>query len=62
MQLEPYTESLVFDCSSCGEKMVIYGRLEDWLPRNPIFRSNCGKGLTFSDEAKAQYYASLKAS
>jgi hypothetical protein len=42
--------------------MVIFGRVEDWLPRNPVFRCNCGEGLTFSEDAKEEYYASLKVS
>jgi hypothetical protein len=42
--------------------MVIFGQVEDWLPRDPVFRCNCGEGLTFSDHTKAEYYASFKAS
>ena len=60
MQLDPRAESFVLDCG-CGEKVVIFGRVEDWLPRNPVFRCSCGEGLTFSEEAKAEHYASLKA-
>jgi hypothetical protein len=51
------TESLVLDCS-CGEKLIILGRLEDWLARDPVFRCVCGGGLTFSDDAKEEYYES----
>jgi hypothetical protein len=61
MQLDQRAESFVLDCR-CGEKMVIFGRVADWLPRNPVFRCNCGEGLTFSDGAKEEYYVSLKAS
>jgi hypothetical protein len=61
MQLDPRAESFVFECG-CGEKVVIVGRAEDWLPRNPVFRCNCGERLTFSDNAKEEYYSSLKAS
>jgi len=61
MQLNQCAESFVLECG-CGEKVVIVGRVEEWLPRNPVFRCNCGKGLTFSDDAKGEYYASLKAS
>ena len=62
MQHDPHAEkSFVLDCS-CGEKMVIFGRVEDWLPLNPVFRCNCGEKLTFSDEAKEEYYSSLQAS
>jgi hypothetical protein len=57
MQLDPRAESFVLDCG-CEEKMVIFGRLEDWLPRNPVFRCNCGEELAFSDDAKEKYYAS----
>ncbi len=60
MQLDPHTESLVLDCN-CGEKMDIFGRVEDWLPRDPVFRCDCGEMFTFSDDAKEEYYASLKA-
>ena len=43
-------KSLVLDCG-CGEKLVIFGRLEDWLPRNPVFRCECGQNLTLEDRA-----------
>ena len=56
MQLDPHTESLVLACS-CGEKTIIFGRLEDWLPRDPVFKCDCGEGLTFSDDDKEEYYA-----
>ncbi len=56
MQLEPHTESLALACS-CGEKTIIFGRLEDWLPRDPVFKCDCGEGLTFSDDDKEEYYA-----
>ncbi len=63
MQLDLHTEeSFVLACGCCGEKMIIFGRVEDWLPLNPIFRCNCGEKLTFSEDAKEEYYASLKAS
>jgi hypothetical protein len=62
MQLDPHAESFVLVCTGCREKIVIVGRVEDWLPRNPVFRCNCGEELTFSEDAKAEYYASLKAS
>jgi predicted SprT family Zn-dependent metalloprotease len=59
MQLEPHIESLVLACS-CGEKTIIFGRVEDWLPRDPVFRCGaCGEGLTFSDDAKEEYYAHI---
>ncbi len=62
MQLNrPDEKKLVLGCS-CGEKVVIFGRIEDWIPRDPVFRCACGEGLTFSDNAKAKYYASFKAS
>ena len=61
MQLDPHMESLVLDCG-CGETVVIFGQVQDWLPRDPVFRCNCGEGLTFSDVVKEEYYASLKAS
>jgi hypothetical protein len=54
-------ESIFLNCG-CGEKMVILGRVEDWLPRNPVFRCNCGEKVIFSDNAKEEYWASLKAS
>jgi hypothetical protein len=61
MQLDAHAEkSFVLDCS-CGEKLVIFGRVEDWLPLNPVFRCNCGEKLTFDEEAKEEYYASLEA-
>jgi len=56
MQLDPHTESLVLACS-CGEKTIIFGRVEDWLPRDPVFRCVCGEEITFSDDAKEEYYA-----
>ena len=61
MQLDPHAEHFVLDCG-CGEKMVIFGQVEDWLPRDPVFRCACGEGLAFSEDAKKEYYASLKAS
>jgi hypothetical protein len=57
MQLDPYAGSLLLNCG-CGEKTIIFGRVEDWLPRNPVFRCNCGEKLTFSDDAKEEYYGS----
>jgi hypothetical protein len=54
-------EDFILDCD-CGEKMVIFGQVEEWLPRHPIFRCNCGEKLTFSDDAKEECYASFKAS
>ena len=54
-------EKIFLDCW-CGEKMVILGRVEDWLPRNPVFRCNCGEKVIFSDNAKEEYWSSLKAS
>ncbi len=60
MQLDPRAENLILDCG-CGEKVVIFGRVEDWLPREPVFRCACGEGLTFSDDAAGGYYAPLKA-
>jgi len=58
MQLDPHTEkNFVLDCG-CGGKMVIFGWIEDWLPRNPIFRCACGEGLTFSEDVKEEYYVS----
>jgi hypothetical protein len=61
-QPDPHVEkSFALDCS-CGEKMVIFGNVKDWLPRNPIFRCNCGERYTFSDRVKEEYYASLVAS
>ena len=57
MQLDPYAGCLLLHCG-WGEKMVIFGRVEDWLPRNPVFRCNCGEKLTFSDDAKGEYYGS----
>jgi len=61
MQRDPHATHLVLDCG-CGEKMVIFGQVEDWLPRDPFFRCACGEILTFSDEAKEKYCASLKVS
>jgi hypothetical protein len=61
MQLDPHAEHFVLDCG-CGEKMVVFGQLEDWLPREPIFRCACGEELTFSDDLKERYWASSKAS
>ena len=61
MQHDPHAESLVFDCS-CGEKMVIFGQVEDWLPRNPVFMCACGERLTVSDDAKEEHYANLRVS
>jgi hypothetical protein len=61
MQLDPRAERFVLDCR-CGEKMVIFGRVGDWLPRDPVFRCACGEEITFSEDAKEEYYASLKAS
>lgn len=61
MQPDPHARGLVLDCA-CGEKTVILGRVEDWLPREPVFKCACGEGLTFSEETEAQYRASLKAS
>jgi hypothetical protein len=61
MQHAPHAESLVLYCD-CGEKMVIFGRVEDWLPRDPIFKCDCGEVLIFSENAKDEYYSSFKAS
>ena len=61
MQPDLSAESIFLDCR-CGEKMVILGRVEDWLPRNPVFRCDCGEKVTFSDNAKGEYRVSLKAS
>ena len=62
MEFDARTEkSLVLDCG-CGEKLVIFGQLEDWLSRNPVFRCACGEGLTFSDDAKEEFYVSSRAS
>jgi hypothetical protein len=61
MQHDPHSRRVVFDCS-CGEKMVIFGQVEDWLPRDPVFRCACGERLTFSEDAKEQYYTSRRAS
>ena len=62
MQLDSHAEEgFVLDCS-CGEKMLTFGRVEDWLPLNLIFSCNCGEKLTFSEDAKAEYYSSLQAS
>ncbi len=62
MQRDPHAESLVLDCGCCGDKMLIFGQVEDWLPRHPIFRCNCGERLTFSEDVIEEYYASLVAS
>ncbi len=61
MQLDPYTESLVLECG-CGETVVIFGQVGDWLSRDPVFRCECGEGLTISDSDKEEYYASREAS
>jgi hypothetical protein len=61
MPLNPHARRLVLDCG-CGEKMVIFGQLEDWLPRDPVFRCACGERITFSEDAKEQYYISSRAS
>ena len=63
MQHDPHAEkSFVLSCE-CGEKMVVFGQLEDWLPRNPIFMCNCGEKLTFSaDDAKEEHYETLRVS
>jgi hypothetical protein len=61
MQHDPHARRVVLDCG-CGEKMVIFGRVEDWLPRDPVFRCACGERLTFSEDAKERYYTSLSAS
>jgi hypothetical protein len=61
MQPDPCAQSFVLDCG-CGEKTVIFGRVEDWLPRDPVFRCNCGEGLTFSEDTQEEYYTSLKVS
>ena len=61
MQPDPCAQSFVLECG-CGEKMVIFGQVEDWLGRDPVFRCNCGEGLTFSEDAQEEYYASLKVS
>jgi hypothetical protein len=61
MQLDPGAECFVLDCC-CGEKMVIFGPVGDWLPRDPVFRCACGEEITFSEDAKEAYYASSKAS
>jgi hypothetical protein len=59
MQLDcPNEKQLVLNCS-CGEKVVILGRVEDWLSRDPVFRCACGEVITFSDNAKDEYYASF---
>ncbi len=57
MRNAPHAESLVLDCE-CGEKMVIFGQVEDWLSRDPVFRCVCGKRLTFSNDTKEEYYKS----
>jgi hypothetical protein len=61
MQLDPQSKQLALHCR-CGEKVVIFGKVGDWLPRDPVFRCACGEGLAFSEDAKKEYYASLKAS
>jgi len=62
MQHDPHAEkSFVLDCS-CGEKMVIIGQVEDWLPRNPVFMCACGERLTVSNDAKEEHYATLRVS
>jgi hypothetical protein len=61
VQLDLHTKRIALDCG-CGEKVVIFGKVGDWLPRDPVFRCACGEGLTFSEDAKKEYYASLKAS
>jgi hypothetical protein len=62
MQHDPPAEkSFVLDCS-CGEKLAIFGRVEDWLPRNPVFMCTCGERLTVSDNAKEEHYATLRVS
>jgi hypothetical protein len=62
MQLDSSrAESFVLECC-CGEKMVIFGRVGDWLPRNPVFRCDCGEEVAFSEDIKEEYSTSLKAS
>ena len=62
MQYDPHAEkSFVLSCE-CGEKLAIFGRVEDWLPRNPVFMCTCGERLTVSNDAKEEHYATLRVS
>ena len=62
MQHDPPAEkSFVLSCE-CGEKLAIFGRVEDWLPRNPVFMCTCRERLTVSYDAKEEHYATLRVS
>ena len=49
MRLGSGSERTVLECD-CKEKMIIIGREDDWRPRNPVFRCECGKKLTLANK------------
>ena len=41
---------IVLGCGSCGERVVLLGREDDWLSEGrTIFACECGARLTFAD-------------
>ncbi len=45
------SESLLIDCSGCGEKLILLGRASDWhLEGRTVFEcGGCGKELSLED-------------
>lgn len=42
------SETVILDCS-CGDKLILLGREDDWRSRNAIFQCHCGEKLTLDD-------------
>jgi len=42
------SESIVLNCR-CGEKLILFGKEDDWRSRNAIFRCCCGENLTLEE-------------
>jgi hypothetical protein len=51
------SDQIVLSCS-CGEKIVLIGRLTDWYDQEQLeFDCECGRSLTFSDALHEELYA-----
>ena len=51
------SEQIVLTCEGCGEKLVLFGREEDWRSRRAVFVCGYGHKLTLDGRADEEVLA-----
>jgi hypothetical protein len=52
-----FEQQIVLTCGDCGEKLVLFGLLEDWRARHAVFVCGYGHRLTLDGRADEEALA-----